>query len=54
MAVKPLTKKEIQKLIDDKNESVTFVEKKKTSASSRLWEHFRQVYVDNKQQQFVL
>jgi hypothetical protein len=48
-----LTRKELEKLIDERHESVKLVQKKKTVHSSQLWEHFHQVLVNNEQQQFV-
>ena len=53
MAKKLLTRKELEKLIDDNHESVTFVQKKKSTNSSQMWENFHQIFVNNDQQQFV-
>jgi len=47
---KTLTRQELEKLIFEPNESVKFVQKKMTTNSSLLWQHFHQVFVDDVQQ----
>jgi hypothetical protein len=53
MTEKMLTRQELEKLMHENDESLTFVQKKKTSKSSEMWEHFHQIFVNNVQQQFV-
>lgn len=53
MSNKTLTKKQIEKLIEDGDESVKFVQKKTTSKSSEWWHHYHHIFVNNDQQQFV-
>ena len=53
MTAKFFTRKELEKLIDENHESVRFVKRKKTTNSSRMWEHFHQIFISNIQQQFV-
>jgi hypothetical protein len=47
------TKREIEKLIKDDDPSVKFVEKKRTSKSSELWDFFHHIFINGHQQQFV-
>ena len=47
------TRKELEKLIDENHESVRFVNRKKTTNSSQMWEHSHQIFINNIQQQFV-
>jgi hypothetical protein len=53
MAKKLLSKTQLEKLIEDNDLSLKFVEQKKTSKTSELWNFFHHVYVNNDQQQFV-
>ena len=53
MSVKFLTGNELERLIQDNDFTVNFVEKKKTLSSSDVWQHFHQVFVHNVQQRFV-
>jgi hypothetical protein len=53
MTKKFLTRNELEKLIREKHESIRFVQKKKTTNSSQMWEHFHQIFVNNEQQQFA-
>jgi hypothetical protein len=53
MTKKILTKKDLEKLIEDGDPSVKFVQKKKTSRSSEWWNFFHHVFVNGDQQQFV-
>src|SRR5579871_3770198 len=48
-----LTKKELEKLINNGDPSIKFVEKKKTSRSSEWWNFFHLIFVNDNQQQFV-
>jgi hypothetical protein len=53
MAKQLLSKTELEKLIEDGDLSLKFVQQKKTSKTSELWNFFHHVYVNNDQQQFV-
>ncbi|CAF1436055.1 unnamed protein product [Rotaria sp. Silwood1] len=48
-----LTKKELEKLIEDRDESVKFVQEKVTSKTSELWQFYHHIFVKDHQQQFV-
>lgn len=50
---KVFTRQDLEKLIFEQDESIKFVQKKKTPQTSHLWDHFHQVFVDDAQQQFV-
>ena len=45
-----LTRIDIEKLIDENDPSIRFVQKKQTTQSSELWNHFHQIFVNNQQQ----
>ena len=53
MSSKPLTRKELENLIKQVDDSVVYVEKKKLPSSSDLWDHFHQVFVGAVKQQSV-
>ena len=48
-----LTKKELEKLIKDADPSIKFVQNKKTSKSSKCWNYFHHIVVNDDRQQFV-
>ena len=52
-SVNILTKKELEKLIKDNDQSVKFVQKKKTLGSSEWWQHYHHIHVKGHQQPFV-
>ncbi len=53
MPKKVLTKKVIENLIQASDQAMTFVEQKKTSCSSEMWQYNHHILVDNHQQPFV-
>jgi hypothetical protein len=53
MSNKLLSKKELQKLIEENDESVKFVQKKSKSNSSEWWQFYHTIFVNNYQQEFV-
>ena len=53
MNMSSLTRIDIEKLIGENDPSIRFVQKKKTTQSSELWNHFHQVFVNNQQQKFA-
>ena len=48
-----LTRIDIEKLIGENDLSIRFVQKKKTTQGSELWNHFHQVFVNNQLQKFA-
>jgi hypothetical protein len=50
MSKKILTKKELEKLIENGDKSVKSVEKKKTSSSSEWWKYYHHILINDNQQ----
>ena len=53
MNSKQLTRQELEKLIKNQDESVTYVEKKKQPNSAHLWDYFHEVFVNKVRRNFV-
>ena len=53
MSSKLLTRKELEDLIRKQDDSIVYIEKRKTASLSYLWKHFYQVFVNTVQQLFV-
>ncbi|CAF3157858.1 unnamed protein product [Rotaria socialis] len=53
MSKKHFSKQELEQLIEDKDSSIKFVEKKKTLRSSEWWKYFHIIFVNSDRQQYV-
>lgn len=49
-----LSRKDIEQLVEQKDESISFIKPKETAKTSKYWSHFSQIYFKNDKQNFIV